>query len=488
MIVVADACRPAATDRIDVRMHSIDQVIAGNVCVGCGACAFARPDAYAMEMTEAGHWRARALPRDGEPPPLPVCPMADDARDETAIASALYPDLPVDGQIGRYRTMLAGHVTEGAFRARGGSGGMGSWLLVELLRAGAIDAVLHVKPVDPDANDGLLFRYGVSTSEDEILDGAKSRYYPIEMSGVLAQLRATPGLRYAVVGLPCFLKSIRLMQEQGLIAPGQVAYCIGLVCGHLKSRHFASYLAWQKDIAPPDVIGFDFRRKLMGRGASDYGFAVRIRPSESASAPQEAVWPMASARGRDWGEGLFKNPACEFCDDVLAECADIVIGDAWLPRYLADSMGTNIVVTRHAALDRLVADGMARGALALEPASLADIVQSQSSALRHRREGLAHRLARRRAAGRWAPRKRVAPKLAPNVLRGFVYDVRQKIADTSSDIFAAVRREGRPLSDFERRIAPLRRRYRFSLQARTMALKLLGFLRRQARRIGRRGA
>lgn len=463
-------------------MHSIEQVIAGDVCIGCGACAFARPGAYAMEMTDAGHWRAKALPDAQALPMPPICPMADGTRDETRIAATLYPDLPVDDQIGRYRSTLAGHVSEGEFRARGGSGGMGSWILVQLLRSGAIDAVLHVKPVDPDANDGLLFRYGVSTSEAEILDGAKSRYYPIEMSGVLEHLRATPDMRYAIVGLPCFLRAVRLMQEQGVIPAGQIPFCIGLVCGHLKSRHFASYLAWQKGIAPPDVLAFDFRRKLIGRGASGYGFAVRARPGEAADGGDEAAWPMESVNGGDWGEGMFKNPACEFCDDVLAECADVVIGDAWLPRYLADHMGTNIVVTREARLDRMLRDGMARGALALEPVGVADIAQSQSAGLRHRREGLSHRLARRQARGQWAPRKRVAPRLAPNILRGFVYDIRQKITDTSSPAFAEVLRSGRPLSDFERLMAPLRRRYRFSLKARTMALNFLAALRRGLRR------
>ena len=432
-----------------------------------------------MDIPATGLGQARAF-AGGQPADMPtVCPLVDAAPDETRIAADLYPDLPVDGRVGRYRSTFAGSVRGGEFRDRGGSGGMGSWILVQLLRGGAIDAVLHVKAVDPDANDGLLFRYAVSQTEEEVLQGAKSRYYPIEMSAVLAHLRANPERRYAVVGLPCFLKSVRLLQQQGEIPAGQVPFCIGLVCGHLKSRHFATYLAWQKDVAPGDVLGFDFRRKLSGRGASDYGFAVQIRPHAPETAPREGVWPMASARGRDWGEGMFKNPACEFCDDVLAECADVVIGDAWLPAYLADSRGTNIVVTRHDEIDRLLQAGIARGALDLTPVPLADVIQSQSSGLRHRREGLAHRLARRQARGLPVPRKRVVPRRAPNFLYGLVYDIRQKITDRSSDLFAEVLRQGQSLDAFERQINPLRQRYRLILKARTLALKLVKVLRRR---------
>lgn len=39
--------------------------------------------------------------------------------------------------------------------------------------------------------------------------------------------------------------------------------------------------------------------------------------------------------------------ACDFCDDVFAETADIALGDAWLPEYVQDGNGTNVVVTRN---------------------------------------------------------------------------------------------------------------------------------------------
>ena len=48
----------------------------------------------------------------------------------------------------------------------------------------------------------------------------------------------------------------------------------------------------------------------------------------------------------------FKYKACDFCDDVFAETADVVVGDAWIPKYL--TQGNSLVVTRSSLFDSLI--------------------------------------------------------------------------------------------------------------------------------------
>lgn len=439
-------------------MALIEKVIESGNCVGCGACAFAVPSQFQMTMTGDGHWQAQ-IDRQGASEDLSrlattVCPMSGEGADETTIAAELYPDIPEDGQIGRYIRNIAGYVTEGNYRAAGSSGGLVSWMLAELLRRGEVDAILHVQPADSARDKDLLFEFAITRSQDEIARGAKSRYYPIQFADLLRTI-VQSDLRYVVVGVPCFIKAIRLLQRESLLDRGKVPYCVGLVCGHLKSRYFAEYLAWQKGAKPGSLVAFDFRRKLLDRPASDYGFSMTF-PKEGALV--EETHPMASVKGRDWGIGLFKNPACEFCDDVLAECADIAVGDAWLPQYVGEPLGTNVAVVRHPQLDVILREGAARGAIAVQEVGVADIIKSQSSGLRHRREGLAHRLARRIEAGSWAPRKRVEPRLAATAERRQIYDLRLQIAEVSSPLFAAARADG-DLMQFEVAIAPLISRY-----------------------------
>jgi coenzyme F420-reducing hydrogenase beta subunit len=82
---------------------------------------------------------------------------------------------------------------------------MVSWVLEELLRRGLVDGVAHVAAVEDPQAEGKFFRYRIARTVEEIRAGAKSRYYPVELSGVLDLIRHNPG-RYAVVGVPCFIK------------------------------------------------------------------------------------------------------------------------------------------------------------------------------------------------------------------------------------------------------------------------------------------
>ena len=60
------------------------------------------------------------------------------------------------------------------------------------MRAGLVDAVAHVAETAGDGG-GRLFGYRISRSVEEVRAGAKSRYYPIELSAALEEIRAVPG-------------------------------------------------------------------------------------------------------------------------------------------------------------------------------------------------------------------------------------------------------------------------------------------------------
>jgi coenzyme F420-reducing hydrogenase beta subunit len=244
---------------------------------------------------------------------------------------------------------------------------------------------------------------GVSRSEEEIRRGAKSRYYPIELSNVLQEVRQTPG-RYAIVGLPCFIKAVRRLALQEPIFRERIVFCIGLVCGHLKSARFADMLAWQMGISPGELATIDFRSKMANAPASEYGIAAWTQCDAGGAA---RVSRSSDLYGYNWGYGFFKCNACDYCDDVMAETADLCIGDAWLPQYVADSNGTNVIVVRNGVIGEIIDEAAAAGRLKLDRITVDAIVQSQDAGLRHRREGLAYRLYLKDQAGVWRPTKRV---------------------------------------------------------------------------------
>ena len=460
------------------------EVVDRDLCIGCGACAAIPGSSLEIEMGDDGRYRAQ--PRagsdlDAEGPYTAVCPFAQ-GYDEDSLARTFLnaDDAEMHPQIGTHRAVAAGHVTSDGFRDNGSSGGMTSWFLNRLLEEDEIDAVLHVKP-GASASEPL-FSFGVSENAAELNSGAKTRYYPVEMSGVLTHVSENPG-RYAVVGVPCFIKAVRLSQLEQPVLRERIRFCVGLVCGHLKSTRFAESLAWEQGVAPDDLESIDFRVKSDER--SDR-YSVSVEGSDGT----KKTSPTTELSVTDWGMGFFKYPACDYCDDVLAETADISFGDAWLPEFTPDPDGDNIVVARSVRA-REVLDRNRRY-LQLTDISADRAARSQDAGLRHRREGLAYRLARDIEAGRPVPEKRVEPSVEIPAKRRRIYDIRSEMIPEGDRAYATAEATG-SFRDFLQGIAPVVARYRQAYgtdgiveRAKRFALKWMpGFTRRVQRALGR---
>ncbi|MFT4253980.1 MAG: Coenzyme F420 hydrogenase/dehydrogenase, beta subunit C-terminal domain [Caulobacter sp.] len=423
-------------------------VIDGGYCVGCGACAAAPGSAWSMTFQDGRYLPQSAAPAPADDPALAVCPFSDSAPNEDEWARRLYSDLPAHPQIGRVSQTFVGHLLDDEMREKSSSGGLTSWLIGELFARGEIDRVIHSSPNDPDSGEPL-YRFGVSTVEN-YLAGRKSHYFPVEISGVVEMLRTTPG-RYAFVGVPCMVKAIRNLSLQSPEVAERVRVVIGIVCGHMKTAHFAEALAWEMGVPSNDVQAVDFRVKAPGGSASSYAASATSRTTPQAP----AVQMMRDSRVADWGAGWFRVNACEYCDDVLAECADVAFGDAWLPKFDKDWRGTNCIVTRRADLGQLLTDGADEGRIRLVTVTPDDIAASQASGIRHRREGLAYRLSLKREQGLWAPRKRVSPDSAGiSAERRMIYRLRLAISQASIREFMHAKSVG-SYAVFLRRMTPL---------------------------------
>ena len=414
-------------------------MVRSGLCIGCGSCVAQAPTDAAMQFDRYGQLRptgSAAWLRTGSERLSRTCPFSPHALDENALAAELFAQAPRhDASVGRYIAAYVGHVAEQDFRRDGSSGGMTSWVSAELLRQDMIDAVVHVVPADP-ARDGRFFRYQVSRTVDEVRAGAQSRYYPIELSEVLATIFAEPG-RYAVVGIPCFIKAVQLLRREYPLLHERIRYTLGLFCGHMKSARFVESLAWQMGVAVDEVARVDFRSKSPDRQANWYHSRLQLRDGRTTG---KDWWHLVDG---DWGAGFFMDAACNACDDVVAETADISFGDAWVEPYASDWQGSNVVVVRSPELARLVSDGIADGRLQLTAVDSAFVASTQAAGLRQRREGLAYRLAHRRGGVR--PRKRFAGDAAsPALRRRLIYAMRASISAWSHRVFRFARLVGRP--------------------------------------------
>lgn len=386
-------------------MKLIDIVKSG-YCIGCGACCSVRASGLEMGFDEYGQYQpnlseAKPLPPAVHEEALKICPFSDAGPNEDEIGRDLYAkDNKHNAMLGYHSEMYIGHVRTKGFREIATSGGLITWTLCKLLERGEIDGVIHVKPVSTPP-DGVLFRYGISRTVGEVKGGAKSRYYPIETSEVIEMVRRTPG-RYAFVGLPCFVKAIRRLCRVDPVFGSSIRFTIGLVCGHLKSRAFADLFGWQAGISPGHLERVDFRVKRKDGDSQDYAVLV-------AGGGKEVVRKALSYFGTNWGYNLFRNSACDYCDDVFAEAADLTVGDAWLPEFRRDPGGNSVLVIRNQALRMIIQEAVESGELALVTADEERVIGTQSGGFRDRREALSYRLWMDIKAGRPVPKKRVSP-------------------------------------------------------------------------------
>ena len=118
--------------------------------------------------------------------------------------------------------------------------------------------------------------------------------------------------------------------------------------------------------------------------------------------------------------------ACDWCDDVFGETADVTIGDAWLPGWVQDGLGNNVVIVRNEKVLALIETALDAGRLYLESVDAEVAASTQSGGIRDRRDGLAYRLWLDDRSGHWHPLKRVVPRFDHlSIVRRLTYRLRR---------------------------------------------------------------
>lgn len=411
-----------------------DTIVKNDYTYGTGACAVVNKN-IKMVLNEYGEYKPILIntleckEEKNYISVLSVCPNSEKSPNEDEISTKLYAGIQgikYDKRIGYYKGLYAGHVVEGDYRKNASSGGFGTWLFKELLEKNLIDGVIHVKP-NKDKDDSILFKYDISRTIEELQVGAKTKYYPVEFSQVINKIKETPG-RYAIIGIPSFIMAIRLLSEQDSIIKERIKFTVGLICGHQKSSKFAECLAWQVGIKPGDLKTIDFRKKLHNETANNYGVEMTgiVNGKEVTT-----IKKMSELLGHDWGQGFFKSNASDYTDDVMNETADVTLGDAWLPEYISDSKGNNVILVRNEIIADIIEEGIRTKKVKVDKIDVETIVKSQISHFQHTRNELGYRLYKKDKEGQWRPEKRVPASKEISLFRKMIQDLRMEISKQS---------------------------------------------------------
>lgn len=378
------------------RVDSIQEVVRRHLCMGCGACAAARPDIVQMADTEAHGRRpviASDVPSDAGRALAGVCPgRAIDAKPPGTGGKRDYSY----AAWGPVLEVWEGHATDPELRFKGSSGGVVSALAMFCIElkdyAGAVQ--VRARPDQPLLNESVISR-----SRDEVLAASASRYAPASPCERLADLRGS-SQPHVFIGKPCDIAgSARLVAEQPALADS-VALTISIFCAGTPSVAGSRELLRRLGVTDGDEV-LDLRYR--GRGWPG-AMAVRFRKAETGEILEAE---MSYAQG--WGEILQKHKQwrCQLCADHLGEHADLSIGDPWYRPLDGEDPGQSLIVVRTERGRRILQEAMRAGILNLDRRSLATLAASQPN-LEQTRGAVFGRSLTARLAGMGAPRYRGA--------------------------------------------------------------------------------
>jgi len=413
------------------------EIVANNLCIGCGLCAAICPrQNLRIKFNQYGEYTVR---QQGEECPdgctvcLDTCPFFGGAENESTLGKKLFAEIPgikYASETGYYLEAFVGYSNIAGHREMGGSGGMATWMLETLLTQKLVDYVACVSAAN---EPGQLFKYGIYSVPEEVRGCSQSCYYPVETSQIIRQVLSKKG-RYAIIALPCVCKGIRLAMQLNPKLARRVKFLLGLVCGQVKSKFFAEYVCALAGGEADSLRKVIFRVKEPNRAAWDFGMKFICASSSKVLSENLLFW--SEGINLAWGDRLFTPNACDFCDDVFAEVADVCFMDAWLPQYSSDWRGHSIVLVRHKELSALLKGAIQNESVYLKPLDIGQVVKSQSGVLLSKRSDIRERIRLAKKGGMTVPAKRLSLcGHEPSMCRRFFIREQRRISKNSREMW-----------------------------------------------------
>jgi len=319
---------------------------------------------------------------------LDVCPCYNNQDNENTLGKKLFaktPGIKHTPETGYYLDAFVGYSRVNGHRGNGASGGLATWTLEKLLTDNLVD---HAACVSLKDDPEKLFEFKICNTPDEVRECSRSCYYPVETSEVIKHILSHDG-RYAIIGLPCVCKAIRLAMQINPKLKRRIKFVLGLVCGQLKSKFFAEYICALGGGNPHCLKQVTFRIKDPNRPASDYGMKFVCGARTNAALEGVVYW--TEGMNQAWSDHYFTPNPCNFCDDIFAECADAVFMDAWLPGYSSDWKGHSIVLLRNKTLTEILAEDSRRD-IEISNLGIEDVIKGQQGVLDEKRKDIKTRL------------------------------------------------------------------------------------------------
>ena len=403
---------------------NVTNLIANNdYCIGCGVCAGVCPyNNLHMNWSPKGELipHTNDTCNDKCSICLDVCPFNNHEINQDDIASSLFSkiqDIKYNEYTSYYLNCYVGFQKDTEKRLKSASGGLATSFLSSLIEENIVDRIAAVGIFE---DNGRMFDFKILSNFEDIYKCAGSAYYPVEISRVLKKIiEEKEELNYAIIALPCVAYALRLAMEKLPKLKGKIKIIASLTCGQLQNRFCTELLALESGITVKNLSKIDFRRKSKNNNSTEFmNVAIDKKGNEGISlAYKELPFHL-------WHYQYFKQNACNFCDDIFGEVADITFMDAWLPEYIKDYRGTSLIIARTPLALHLLENSQE---CSLKEISVNRITESQIGVINKKRNLLKGRLYKNESSNSFYPEKRVKPD-------SNVYNENKEFIDLTTEI------------------------------------------------------
>lgn len=352
-------------------MRTVAQIVADDLCIGCGLCESLTNGQVKMAMTASGS--LRPTPVDGFEPEqeraiIEACPgVVAEARAD--------PNLLLDTIWGHHGTMRYAWAANPEVRFAAATGGVLTALGQYLLAAETAAFILHV---GPDPAQPMRSRWVMSRTEEEVLANTGSRYGPTApLAGLGAALHR--GEPFAIIAKPCDLGAVHRRASADSHIDQLVVARLAMVCGGQSRLTKSQRLLGQFDI--PEIAVSLFRYRGHGNPGPT---RVETRDGRAFEVSYSDMWEDE----KTWDV----ETRCKFCPDALGEATDVAVADVWPGGApTGEDEGFSGIILRSKIGESLIEHASAAGHIVLgEPISPRELDGMQPHQVR-KKEALAAR-------------------------------------------------------------------------------------------------
>jgi len=360
-------------------IRTIQDVVAWDLCTGCGACYYAcSKGAVTLVDVESVGIRPKfdSAGCASCTECLSICP-GNHLDGELATGSAPAHN-EFERESGFALEVWEGYATDQELRFRASSGGLLSALALYCLEREHMDFVLHtgMDEAKPWTNKTVQSR-----SRQELLDRTGSRYAPASPCDGLRSIEESSE-PCVFIGKPCDAAAVAMLRKKRPQLDQKLGLVLTFFCAGTPSTQGTLNLMKSLNASSDDVDSLRYRGE---------GWPGEFKVISSNGGGEKSL-----SYKESWGRLSHYRPLrCQLCPDGLGRIADISCGDAWERFDHGRDIGRSIAVVRTRRGQEILHKAIAARYVELEPVGASAIHAGQPSQINRSRELFGRLLAMR---------------------------------------------------------------------------------------------